>query len=83
VTVAEAGTGQHADATASREQNHAVFGPLAVRLCRLQEVRMAGGAVLLLPEGVLPEAGDFYCGWPVIRVPVPEPMIGLPGGVPS
>lgn len=54
--------------------------PLAVRLSRLQEARLAGGAVLLLPEGVMPGAGDRYCGWPVIRVPVPEPMIGLPGG---
>ena len=55
--------------------------PLAVRLARLQEARLAGGAVLLLPDGVIPDA-DFYCGWPVIRVPVPEPMIGLPGGHP-
>jgi len=54
--------------------------PLAVRLSRLQEAQLAGGAVLLLPEGAIPDAGDFYNGWPVIRVPVPEPMIGLPGG---
>jgi hypothetical protein len=55
--------------------------PLAVRLARLQEARLAGGAVLLLPEGVVPDAGERYCGWPVIRVPVPEPMIGLPGAL--
>jgi hypothetical protein len=58
---------------------HEAFGPLAVRLCRLQEARLAGGAVLLLPDGVIPGAGDRYCGWPVLRVGVPEPMIGLPG----
>jgi hypothetical protein len=58
----------------------AVMGALAVRLCRLQEARLAGGAVLLLPAGVLPDTGDHYCGWPVIRVTgTPAPMIGLPG----
>lgn len=56
------------------------IGPLTVRLCRLQEARLASGAVLLLPEGVMPGAGEFYCGWPIVRVAVPEPMIGLPGG---
>lgn len=60
---------------------HEAFGPLAVRLCRLQEAQLAGGAVLLLPDSVMPGAGERYCGWPVIRVPVPEPMIGLPGGL--
>jgi hypothetical protein len=59
------------------------LGNLTVRLCRLQEARLASGAVLLLPEGVMPGAGEVYCGWPVIRVPVPEPMIGLPGGEPQ
>lgn len=59
---------------------HEAVGPLAVRLCRLQGAGLAGGAVLLLPPGVLPETGDAYCGWPVLRVAgVPEPMIGLPG----
>lgn len=58
----------------------AVMGALAVRLCRLQEARLASGAVLLLPAGVLADTGDHYCGWPVIRVTgMPAPMIGLPG----
>lgn len=57
--------------------------PLAVRLSRLQEARLADGAVLLLPPGAFPGTGDYYCGWPVIRTGVPEPMIGLPGGGPQ
>lgn len=61
---------------------HESFGPLAVRLCRLQEARLAWGAVLILPPGAIPWAGEFYCGWRVIRAGVPEPMIGLPGGEP-
>lgn len=61
------------------DMNEAVW-PLAARLAALQEARLAAGAVLLLPDGVLPGTGSHYCGWPVIRVPVPEPMIGLPGG---
>jgi hypothetical protein len=68
-----------AQAAGASEAQAAGIWPLAVRLSRLQEARMAAGAVLLLPEGVIPDAGDHYCGWPVIRVPVPEPMIGLPG----
>jgi hypothetical protein len=55
------------------------IGPLTLRLCSLQAARMAGGAVLLLPAGTLPETGGHYCGWPVLRCGVPEPMIGLPG----
>lgn len=57
-----------------------VMGTLAVRLCTLQEARMASGAVLLLPAGTCPDAGDRYCGWPVVRCCcIREPMIGLPG----
>jgi hypothetical protein len=67
-------------AVAGAAAGHDGFGPLAVRLCRLQEARLAGGAVLLLPDNVMPGTGDFYCGWPVLRAGVPEPMIGLPGG---
>jgi hypothetical protein len=47
------------------------IGPLTLRLCSLQAARMAGGAVLLLPAGTLPETGGHYCGWPVLRCGVP------------
>jgi hypothetical protein len=56
-----------------------VMGAITVRLCTLQDAGFAYGAVLLLPAGTCPDAGDFWCGWPVLRVAVPEPMIGLPG----
>jgi hypothetical protein len=70
------------DTTLTRSTAHCreVMGALAVRLCALQAVRLATGAVLLLPPESCPDAGDYYCGWPVIRCGcVPEPMIGLPG----
>lgn len=59
------------------------MGALAVRLCTLQAARLASGAVLLLPAGACPHIGDLHYGWPVIRVGVPEPMIGLPGREPQ
>jgi hypothetical protein len=77
--------GDGAAATAAGEAGHearAGIWPLAARLCALQQARLAAGAVLLLPAGAFPGAGDHYCGWPVLRVGVPEPMIGLPGGNP-
>lgn len=66
--------------TLTRPACRDVMGELAVRLCTLQEARMATGAVLLLPAGTCPDTGERYSGWPVVRCCcIREPMIGLPG----
>lgn len=55
-----------------------VMVPILPKVDRLREAGLHDGAVLILPPHVLVGLVRLY-GLPIVRLDVPEPMIGLPG----